>query len=402
MAACTNAPKNAAQNTTAGTDSTAGIFLPEPDEDASHVKVSRLVPWPKGKLPTVPAGFTVKRFAGNLANPRWIYAAPNGDIFVSQAKTSGKSANNILRFTDTDGDGVPDSKDIYLQGLNKPFGMAIIGKYFYVANTDALWRYPYTAGAAQITAEGEKILDLPAGGYNNHWTRNIITSPDEKYLYITVGSGSNVAEHGMANEVRRACILRITPDGKNEIVYADGLRNPVGLAWRHSRNELWTAVNERDGLGDELVPDYITSVRQGAFYGWPYSYIGQHIDPRRKGERPDMVDKATTPDILLGSHTASLGLCILQGDQWPQRYKKGAFVGQHGSWNRSKFAGYRVAWVPFNATHSGEDFLSGFIANEERSEVYGRPVGVAELNNGAMLVADDAGNCVWWIQYTGK
>jgi glucose/arabinose dehydrogenase len=251
----------------------------------------------------------------------------------------------------------------------------------------------------EITSAGEKILELPAGGYNNHWTRNLIASKDGSKIYVSVGSGSNVAEHGMENEIRRADILEINPDGTGERIFAGGLRNPVGMDWEPQTGALWTAVNERDGLGDELVPDYITSVKDGGFYGWPFAYFGQNEDPRLKGQRPDLVQKTLVPDVPVGAHTASLGIVFYTGTAFPKKYAGGAFVGQHGSWNRSQFSGYKVIFVPFanGKPSQPEDFLTGFIADENKSEVYGRPVGVATLNDGSILVSDDSGNTIWRI-----
>ena len=395
------------------------VNLPAPYDTKSAVKFSNVIGWPKGKTPVAPAGFTVSKFADGLDNPRWIYIAPNGDIFISEANTEakgikkkivntvsgnnksqklGNSANRITLFRDTDGDGKPELRTTFLEGLNQPFGMVIIGNYFYVGNTDALMQFPYTAGATSITAPGKKLLDLPAGGYNNHWTRNLVASKDGKKIFITVGSGSNVGEHGMENEIRRACILEVNPDGTGERVYASGLRNGQGLAYAPGTNTLWISVNERDELGDELVPDYLTSVKEGGFYGWPYSYWGQHPDPRLKGEGADMVKRAITPDVSLGAHTASLGLAFDTKGIFPGKYKGGAYIGQHGSWNRSSFSGYRVAFIPFKngkPTGEQEDFLSGFVVGDG-NKVYGRPVGVAFTDN-ALLVADDASNTIWRV-----
>ena len=345
---------------------------------------------------------------------------PNGDVLVvltnserstaekiagavtgkSKSEVPGKSANTIILYRDENKDGKPETTTTFLEGLNQPYGMAIIGNSFYVANTDGLWQYPYKAGDTKITGQGKKVLSLPAGGYNNHWTRNLITNADKSKIYVTVGSGSNVGENGMENEVRRANILEVNPDGTGEKVYASGLRNPVGVDWAPGTNMLWTAVNERDGLGDDLVPDYITSVKPGAFYGWPYAYFGQNEDPRLKGQKPELVKKTIVPDVPVGSHTASLGLAFYKGTKFPEKYQGGAFIGQHGSWNRSKIAGYKVAFVPFKngkPTGKPEDFLTGFIANEEKAEVYGRPVGVTLTPDGALLVADDVSGVVWRV-----
>lgn len=393
--------------------------LPAPYATKSSVKLSNVIGWKEGKMPTVPHGFMVTKFADGLDNPRWIYVAPNGDIFVAESNTEakglvkkaanlvtgksksqklGNSANRITLIRDINGDGVPELKTTFLEGLNQPFGMLIMGNSFYVGNTDALVQFPYQEGQTSITAPGKKILDLPAGGYNNHWTRNIIASHDGKKILIAVGSGSNAGEHGMENEVRRACVLEVNPDGSNERIYASGLRNGQGMAYAPGTGTLWISVNERDELGDELVPDYMTSVKPGGFYGWPYAYWGKHPDPRLEGARPDLVEKSITPDLSLGAHTASLGLAFDQKGIFPGKYKGGAFIGQHGSWNRSEFSGYRVAFVPFkNGKPNGgvEDFLGGFVVGDG-NKVYGRPVGVAFTAN-SLLVADDAANVIWRI-----
>ncbi|GAB2561221.1 PQQ-dependent sugar dehydrogenase [Spirosoma areae] len=413
---------NQAGETVAIADTT--ISLPAPYTTESAKNFSNVIGWPEGKMPQAPAGFTVTEFARDLASPRWIYVAPNGDIFVAESNTerkgaknavinavtgrdkserTGASANRITLFRDTNSDGKPDLRETFLAGLNQPFGMLVLGNSFYAANTDGLMRYDYTPGQTKLTAPGastlgKKILDLPAGGYNNHWTRNLLAGPDGKKIYISVGSGSNVGENGMEYEVRRANILEINPDGTGERVYANGLRNPVGMAWQPTTKTLYTAVNERDELGDDLVPDYMTSVKEGGFYGWPYSYYGQNEDPRRKDERPDLVKKAIVPDVPLGAHTASLGLAFYDKEAFPAKYRNGAFIGQHGSWNRSQFSGYKVVFVPFQKGKPGkpEDFLTGFIAGKDK-DVYGRPVGVATLPDGSLLVADDAAGRIWRV-----
>jgi glucose/arabinose dehydrogenase len=314
---------------------------------------------------------------------------------------SGPSANRISRLRDADGDGRAEVRQTFLEGLNQPFGMLALGNWFYAANTDALVRFPYDSAAARVTGRGRKILDLPAGGYNNHWTRNLIASRDGSKLYVTVGSATNVDDERIdRRDERRAAILEVNPDGSAMRVFASGLRNPNGLGWEPESGALWTAVNERDELGDELVPDYITSVREGEFYGWPYAYWGGNEDPRRKGERRDLVAKAIAPDFAVGAHTATLGLVFGERLGFPERYRRGAFIGQHGSWNRSTFVGYRVAFVPFaNGRPAGtlEEFLTGFIADSAKGEVWGRPVGLAVARDGALLVADDAGNRVWRV-----
>ena len=392
------------------------VILPEPFATASVRNNSKTIGWSGGKTPVAPSGFTVTKFADSLDNPRWMYVAPNGDIFVSEANTvsdgfkktgiesnsRNTSKNCVLLLRDANQDGVPEIKQIFLSGLNRPFGMLILGNKFYVANTDGLWMYPYQTGQTEMTAQGTKILDLPAGGYNNHWTRNLLASRDGKKIYVTVGSGSNVAEHGIENEKRRADILEINPDGSGERIYAGGLRNPIGLAWAPGTNILWTAVNERDELGDELVPDYTTSVKENGFYGWPYAYFGTHEDPRRKGERPDLVSKTIVPDVSLGSHTASLGIAFNEKNYFNSNYNGGLFIAQHGSWNRSELTGYKVVFVPFkNGKPTGpmQDFLTGFIADNATSKVYGRPVGVVFLTDGSLLVTDDAGNTIWRVTY---
>jgi glucose/arabinose dehydrogenase len=396
--------------------------LPEPYATKSVTNYSDVIGWSGNKTPVAPQGFTVTKFADSLDNPRWIYVGPNGDIFISEANAEvggvkkavteitgkaksqnlGKSANRITILRDANNDGIPEVRQTFLTGLNQPFGMLIIGNKFYVANTDGIVVYPYQPGETQIKEPGKKILSLPAGGYNNHWTRNIITNKDSSKIYVTVGSGSNVGEHGMDNEVRRACILEINPDGSGEVTYASGLRNPQGMGWAPGTNTLWTAVNERDELGDELVPDYITSVQKGGFYGWPYAYFGQHEDPRVKDKRPDLVQKTIVPDVPVGSHTASLGLAFDEKKQMPGKYAGGAFIGQHGSWNSSKLVGYEVAFVSFKNGKPAagmEPFLIGFIADSSNKKVYGRPVGVAFAKDGALLVADDASNTIWRVSY---
>ncbi|MBC3784618.1 PQQ-dependent sugar dehydrogenase [Spirosoma utsteinense] len=418
MAACGPKKEEGQTGTTVATTSEA-VNLPAPYTTKSSVRYSNVVGWSEGKTPQAPEGFTVTEYARDLTSPRWMYAAPNGDVFVAEANTepktvkkkvvsavsgqnksqpSGESANRITLLRDTNKDGKPDVRETFITGLNQPFGMLVLGNSFYAANTDGLMQYPYQAGQTKITAPGKKILELPAGGYNNHWTRNLLAGPDGKKIYISVGSGSNVGENGMENEVRRANILEVNPDGTGERVYASGLRNPVGMDWQPTTNTLYAAVNERDELGDDLVPDYLTSVKEGAFYGWPYAYFGQHEDPRRKGERLDLVKKTVTPDVPLGSHTASLGLAFYDGTAFPAKYRNGAFIGQHGSWNRSEFSGYKVVFVPFENGKPGkpEDFLTGFVAGKDK-DVYGRPVGVTVLPDGSMLVADDAAGRIWRI-----
>jgi glucose/arabinose dehydrogenase len=376
--------------------------LPTPYATPSATNRSKVIGWPAGTTPAVPPGFSVSLFADSLSSPRWIYAAPGGDIFVSQADGEGKKGNNVLLFRDRNKDGKSESRSVYLSGLNQPFGMLILNGKFYVANTDALLVYPYDVTDSVLSKPGKKIASFPTG---RHWTRNIIANTAGSKIYISVGSGSNIADNGIEKETRRANILEINPDGSGERIYASGLRNPVGMAWAPGTQTLWTAVNERDELGDDLVPDFITSVKDGGFYGWPYSYYGQHEDPRIKGDmkRPDLVSRALVPDVALGSHTSSMGLAFYNGSQFPAEYNEGAFVGQHGSWNRSHLSGYQVMFVPFkNGKPSGKPkpFMTGFIANEEKSEVYGRPVGVAMMSDGSLLVADDGDSKIWRITYS--
>ena len=389
---------DAAQHTVV--DST-NVELPAPFATKSVRNQSNVIGWKDGKMPVAPQGFTVSVFADKLESPRWIYVAENGDVFVAQADREGKKGNNILLFRDSNKDGVPENSSVYLANLKQPFGMLVLKNKFYVANTDAVVEYPYDPKATTITAAGKAIVSLPTG---RHWTRNIISNAAGDKIYIAVGSASNIAEDGIEKENRRASILEVNVDGSGEKIYASGLRNPVGMDWAPGTNTLWTAVNERDELGDDLVPDYITSVKEGGFYGWPYSYFGKHEDPRIKEEmkRPDLVSRAIVPDVAVGSHTASLGLAFYKGSMFPERYRNGAFVGQHGSWNRSNLAGYKVVFVPFSggkASGKPEDFLTGFIADAAKSDVYGRPVGVTVMSDGSLLVADDAGNTVWRITY---
>lgn len=396
--------------------------LPEPQ--------SRLIPtvniapakgWPKGKMPTTVEGLKVQAFASGLDHPRWLYVLPNGDVLVAEtdappkpedskgirgkimkmvmnrAGSSLPSANRIRLLRDSNGDGIADQNTVFLQNLNSPFGMALVGNMLYVANTDSLMRYPYQEDVTQITAKGTKVLDLPAGPLNHHWTKNVIANPEGTKLYITVGSNSNVGENGLDQEQGRAQILEYDIATAKVRPYATGLRNPNGLGWQPQGGQLWTVVNERDELGSDLVPDYMTSVKDGAFYGWPYSYYGQHVDKRVKPQNPELVARALKPDYALGNHTASLGLAFYATELMPQ-YRGGAFIGQHGSWNRKPHSGYKVIFVPFrNGQPYGQpqDVLTGFL--NEKGEALGRPVGVAIDFSGALLVADDVGNTVWRV-----
>jgi len=386
-----------AQSTTYGPGEQIAGALPAPFSTKSAVKHPKVIGWPADKMPQAAAGLQVAAFVRELENPRWIYVLPNGDVLVAQSRT-GDSPNKITLLRDENGDGKPEVQETFLEGLNQPFGMALVGQTLLVANTDAVLAFPYKEGQTKIDAPGMKILDLPVGGYNNHWTRNIIANHDGSKLYVTVGSASNNAEHGTGEELLRANILQCNLDGTALRVFASGVRNPNGLAWAPGTNELWTTVNERDELGDELVPDYVTSVQEDGFYGWPYAYFGPHEDPRMKGVRPDLVKKTLVPDVALGSHTSCLGLAFYTADKFPEKYRGGAFVGQRGSWNRSQFSGYKVVFVPFkDGKPAGppEDFLTGFVASE--NEVYGRPVGVAMAADGSLLVADEPANIIWRV-----
>jgi glucose/arabinose dehydrogenase len=413
VTACQNANETAKKENTTPADTIVSqvevVNLPEPFATQSAKNFSKVIGWPGEKTPVAPEGFTVSRFADGFDHPRWIYIGDDGDVFIAESNSAhntlekitgkNKSADRITLLRDANKDGVPETRTVFLKGLNKPFGMLIMGNSFYVANTDGIMQFPYRPGETSITDKGKKIISLPPGP--RHWTRNIITNRVKNKIYIAVGSSSNIAENGSDKETRRANILEINPDGSGERVYASGLRNPVGMDWAPGSNTLWTAVNERDELGDDLVPDYLTGVKDGGFYGWPYSYFGQHEDPRMKDKnRPELVKQALVPDISLGSHTASLGLAFYTGSSFPAKYRGGAFIGQHGSWNRSVLSGYKVVYVPFkNGTASGkqEDFLTGFVANASASEVYGRPVGVAVAKDGSLLVADDGANIIWRV-----
>jgi glucose/arabinose dehydrogenase len=371
-------------------------------------------------MPVAAKGFTVTAFARDLDHPRWLYVLPNGDVLVAETNAPPKeagggirgwvqkqfmkmagagtpSANRITLLRDSDGDGTAETRSTFLTGVKSPFGMALVGEVFYVAATDAVLRFPYKIGAMQLTGQGEKVVDLPAGARNHHWTKNIIASPDGSRLYVTVGSNSNVGENGMAEEEGRAAIWEVDPAPKTHRIFASGLRNPNGMFFSPA-GTLWTAVNERDEIGGDLVPDYITSVKDGGFYGWPYSYFGQHVDHRVTPERPDLVAKAISPDYAVGAHTGSLGLTFSTGANLGPGLAHGAFVSQHGSWNRKPFAGYRVIFVPFHddrTSGSPRELLTGFLT--EDGKAHGRPVGVAIDKRGGLLVADDVGNTVWRV-----
>jgi glucose/arabinose dehydrogenase len=378
--------------------------------------------WDGDSGPVAADGFTVTAFARGLDHPRWLYALPNGDILVAESNAPARpddytglrgwimkkimaragagvsSANRISLLRDSDGDGVAEVRSAFLENLNSPFGIYLRGDSLYVANTDALLRFDYETGVVRLRDPGTVVAELPAGAINHHWTKNVIGDPGTEMLYVTVGSNSNIAENGMENEEHRAAILSIDPATGQTAVFASGLRNPNGLDWQPQSGRLWTTVNERDALGDNLVPDYMTSVQEGAFYGWPYSYFGQHVDERVTPQKPELVAGALAPDYALGAHTASLGLAFYPGELCPSRYRNGAFVGQHGSWNRRELSGYKVIFVPFNnGKPSGppEDFLTGFL--NDNGEARGRPVGVIVDGDGALLVADDVGNVIWRV-----
>lgn len=429
LCACGNKKISKNPEALGGSTTTSGYktdSLPPPYATPAAKNFSKVIGWTDGKTPIAPAGFTVTKFADGLDHPRWIYVADNGDIFIAESNTIlkgivkvgskisrkvrtqgyGVSANRITLFRDSDKNGIPESRHVFMEGLKQPFGMLILGNNFYVANTNALLQFPYTPGSTSIPVLSRKeIVSLPDGGgeikKNIHWTRNIITNRSKNKIYIAVGAGTNIAEHGLENEIRRANILEVNPDGTGERIYASGLRNPVGMDWVPGTNTLWVAVNERDLLGDELVPDYITSVKEDGFYGWPFAYFGRHEDPRWKDrQQPHMVDKTLVPDYPVGSHTASLGLAFYTHKSFPEKYHNGAFVAQHGSWNRSVLSGYKIIFVPFaNGKPSGppEDFLTGFISDLSKAEVFGRPVCVAFLADGSMLVTDDVSNIIWRI-----
>jgi glucose/arabinose dehydrogenase len=403
-------------------------YLPAPDTTHRATRLARVVGWPTGVTPTAPAKFSVTLWAAGLHSPRWVHVLPNADVLVVESSNPGTprdwrrapeelaawyatrirgvSANRITILRDTSGDGNPDIRSILLSGLNQPLGVVALGGFLYVANTDALLRYPYAPGQLEITAPAERVIELPAGGYNNHWTRNVVARPDGRKLYVSVGSATNVDLEGIdAKDPRRAAILELEPDGRAMRVFASGLRNPVGMAWEPVTGALWAAVNERDGLGDDLPPDYITRVREGAFYGWPYAYWGTRADPRHAGRRPDQVRRSVTPDFATGAHTATINLLFYSGRRFPARYRGGAFIAQRGSWNRTELAGYRVAFLPFrNGTPAGpmEEFLTGFVVPGGGREVFGRPVGLAELPDGSLLVSDDASNVIWRVRWDGR
>jgi len=394
--------------------------LPAPSRGLPSINVAKAVGWRPGAAPTAPAGFRVTAFAAGLDHPRWLLVLPNGDVLVAESSSEPRkvksikdwvmqklqkrggalqaSPNRIVLLRDADGDGVAEMRTVFAQGLKRPFGMTLAKGTLYVANDDSIVSFPYRSGQTSVSGRGAHFAALPGEPINHHWTKNILASPDGRFLYATVGSNSNVAENGMAAEEGRAAIHEFDLTTGVSRIFASGLRNPNGMDFEPVTGALWTAVNERDMLGDDLVPDYMTRVRDGAFYGWPYSYYGRHVDVRVKPPRPDLVAKAIAPDYALGPHTASLGLTFYKSDAFPVRYRGGAFVGQHGSWNRNPLNGYRVVFIPFaDGAPAGppEIFLSGFL--NVRNQAQGRPVGVAVDKRGALLVADDAGDAVWRV-----
>jgi len=397
--------------------------LPPPQQRLiPTVNIAPAKGWPAGGTPQAAPGTRVVAFASGLDHPRWLYVLPNGDVLVAETNAPPKpddakgikgwlmgvvmeragagvpSANRITLLRDNDGDGVADLHSVLLEGLSSPFGMALVGSELFVANSDAVLRFAYAASDTHITSPGIKLVHLPAGPINHHWTKNLIASPDGSKLFVTVGSNSNVGERGMTVEADRASIWEVDIKSGTHRIFASGLRNPNGLAWEPHSSALWTVVNERDELGSDLVPDFLTSVRDGGFYGWPYSYYGQHVDPRVTPQRPDLVARAIVPDYALGAHTAPLGLASSAGTTLPAALANGMFIGQHGSWNRQPHSGYKVIFVPFeNGRPAGQpvDVLTGFLSDE--GTAFGRPVGVALDRRGALLVADDVGNVVWRV-----
>ncbi|MFZ4985884.1 MAG: PQQ-dependent sugar dehydrogenase [Blastocatellia bacterium] len=375
--------------------------LPKPFETKAVANGPRTAPAPPGAKLEVPAGFEIKVFAeGDFQNPRWMIEGPNGDLFLADSR-----ANKIFLFRDLNKDGRIDNateRFEFASGLNQPFGMAINQGWFYVGNTSNVVRFKYEVGQTAVAGNGEKVVDLPGQGYRQHWTRNLLFSRDGRKLLVSVGSESNVSEE---SDPRRAAISEYNPDGSGHRIFASGIRNPIGLAWNPTSGQLWTAVNERDGLGDDLVPDYVTSVRDGGFYGWPYSYIGRNEDPRQAGKRPDLVAKAVVPDVLIEPHAAALGLAFYNGKMFPREYVGDAFVALHGSWNRALRSGYKVVRIPFRdgrPVGGYENFLTGWVPDEKGREVWGRPVGVTVIRDGSLLVVDDGGNRVWRITYSGR
>jgi glucose/arabinose dehydrogenase len=383
------------------------------------IRIARPVPW-GNNTPSVPNGLQIHALATGFQHPRSLYVLPNGDVLVVEsngpkapvfrpkdiitgfvqtfAGAKAKDANRITLLRDTNGDGVPEVRSVFLDHLNSPFGVALVGHYLYVANTDAIIRYPYQDGQTSITAPGTKLTDLPGGPIDHHWTKSLVASPDGSKLYVGVGSNSNVAENGLEAEHERAAIWEVDTTTGAHRIYASGVRNPTGLQFEPVSGKLWAIANERDEIGPDLVPDYLTSVQDGGFYGWPYSYYGRHLDPRVKPQRPDLVAKAIMPDYALSSHVAPLGIAMYTGNNLPATYRGGAFVGEHGSWDRTPLNGYKVVFVPFSGgkpSGIAQDVVTGFL--DANNHTRGRPVGLAVDRNGALLIADDVGNTVWRV-----
>jgi glucose/arabinose dehydrogenase len=389
--------------------------------------LATVVGWKEGEKPDVASGLKIEPLATGLDHPRSLYVLPNGDVLVSESRSPGtepasrpkdiimksvenwvtsagtsvggsSGPNRITLLRDADGDGKAETRSTFLEHLRSPFGVALVGNDLYVANTDAIMRFPYKTGETQITAPGTKLVDLPGGPIDHHWTKSLVASRDGSLLYVGVGSNSNITENGMEAEKNRAAIWEVDRATGRWRLFATGLRNPNGLSWEPESGALWAVVNERDELGPNLVPDYMTSVKDGAFYGWPYSYYGQHVDPRVKPQRPDLVKKAIPPDYALSSHVAPLGMAFNTGNNLPPKYKGGAFVGEHGSWDRQTFNGYKVVFVPFSGGHpsgKAQDVVTGFLNSSQQAR--GRPVGLAIDKTGALLIADDVGNTVWRV-----
>jgi glucose/arabinose dehydrogenase len=424
LAACNEPSDTAVAEQTFGPSPT----LPPPQSSLiPTIDVAPAKGWPPGGKPVAANGMAVNAFATGLDHPRQVYVLPNGDVLIAETNAPPKpddgkgirgwvqklfmkragavtpSANRITLFRDADGDGNAETRSVFLENLNSPFGMVLVGEDFYVANTDAITRFPYHEGDTKITTPGVKLADLPAGTINHHWTKDLTASPDGTKLYATVGSNSNIGENGIEAEANRAAVLEVDRASGKWRVFASGLRNPNGPSWQPQSGALWVAVNERDELGNDLVPDYMTSVKDGGFYGWPWSYFGQHVDTRVQPQRPDLVAQAIVPDYALGAHTASLGLTFNTGNLFPEAMAGGAFVGQHGSWNRKPRAGYKVIFVPFaegKPIGKPQDILTGFL--NDKGEAQGRPVGVRLDKQGALLVADDVGNAVWRVTPSAK
>lgn len=403
----------------------ANPTLPEPQQYLlPPMHIARSSSWSPGETPTVAQGLQVHALAAGLEHPRSVYVLPNGDVLVvessgpkapihrpkdlimgwvqSFAGAGAKGGNRITLLRDLDANGVAKQRTVFLDHLNSPFGVALVGNDFYVAETDALVRYPYKDGETSIAAPGIKLTDLPGGPINHHWTKSLLASADGKKLYVGVGSNSNITENGIQAEAERAAIWEVDRESGAHRIFASGVRNPTGLQWEPQSGRLWAIANERDELGPDLVPDYMTSIKDGGFYGWPYSYYGQHIDPRVMPQRPDLVASAVVPDYALSSHVAPLGVAFYTGSNLPMQYRGGAFVGEHGSWDRNPLNGYKVVYVPFSdgrPSGPAQDVVTGFLDGAQQAR--GRPVGLAVDKAGGLLIADDLGNTVWRVSAAG-